>query len=59
MMWAMRKRWRWLVGAAAIVVVLALGAPFVYIHFIEGPPPPKLTLPTTPLDDYSGLRRHL
>ena len=47
MMWAMRKRWRWLVGAAAIVVVLALGAPFVYIHFIEGPPPPKLTLPTT------------
>jgi polyisoprenoid-binding protein YceI len=43
----MRKRWRWLVGAAAIVVVLALGAPFVYIHFIEGPPPPKLTLPTT------------
>ena len=35
-------------GAAAVVVVLALGGPFVYIHFIEGPPPPKLTLPTTP-----------
>jgi len=47
MMGAMRKRWRWLVGAVAIVVVLALGAPFAYIHFIEGPPPPKLTLPTT------------
>jgi polyisoprenoid-binding protein YceI len=35
------------VGAAVIVVVLALGAPFVYIHFIEGPPPSKLTLPST------------
>jgi len=47
MMWVMRKRWRWLVGIAAVVVVLAVGAPFAYIHFIEGPPPPKLTLPVT------------
>ena len=44
----MRKRWPWLVGAATVVVVLAVGAPFVYIHFIEGPPPSKLVLPTTP-----------
>jgi polyisoprenoid-binding protein YceI len=43
----MRKRWRWLAGAALIVLVLALGAPFVYIHFIEGPPPSKLALPTS------------
>ena len=47
MMRVMRKRWRWLIGAAAVVVVLALGAPFVYIHFIEGPAPSKLTLPKT------------
>jgi polyisoprenoid-binding protein YceI len=34
-------------GGAAIVVALAVGAPFVYIHLIEGPAPPKLGLPTT------------
>jgi polyisoprenoid-binding protein YceI len=28
-------------------VVLAVGAPFVYIHLIEGPAPPRLALPTT------------
>jgi len=42
----MRRRGRWLVGAVAVVVVLAVGAPFVYIHLIEGPAPPKLALPT-------------
>src|SRR5690349_3776701 len=31
-------RWlRWLLVAAAAVVVLAVGGTFVYIHFIEGP----------------------
>jgi polyisoprenoid-binding protein YceI len=29
-----------------LVVLLALAVPYVYIHFIEGPPPAKLTLPT-------------
>jgi polyisoprenoid-binding protein YceI len=43
----MRKWWRWFVGAAVVIVVLAVGAPFVYIHFIEGPPPPKLALPSS------------
>jgi len=37
-------RW-WIVGAVGAVVVLAVGAPFVYIHFVEGPAPPKLQLP--------------
>jgi polyisoprenoid-binding protein YceI len=42
------RRWRWwIVGAVAVVVVLAVGGPFVYIHFIEGPPPPKLALPAS------------
>jgi polyisoprenoid-binding protein YceI len=46
-MQTMRKRWKWLVVAAVVLVVLAVGAPFVYIHLIEGPAPSKLALPTT------------
>ena len=34
-------------GGVALVVVLGVAGPFVYIHFIEGPPPPKLALPPT------------
>ena len=38
-------RWlRWVLGAAAAVVVLAVGGTFVYIHFIEGPAPAPLGL---------------
>ena len=36
---------RWMIGAAVVVLVLAVGGPFVYIHFIEGSAPPKLALP--------------
>jgi polyisoprenoid-binding protein YceI len=32
-------------AGAAVLLVLAVGGPFVYIHFIEGPAPAKLTLP--------------
>ena len=32
-------------GVALLVVLAAVAAPFIYIHFIEGPPPGKLTLP--------------
>jgi len=36
------------IGLGVVVVaVVALATPFIYIHFIEGPPPPKLSLPTT------------
>jgi polyisoprenoid-binding protein YceI len=35
----------WLITGIVVVVVLAVGGPFVYIHFIEGPAPAKLTLP--------------
>ncbi|HML00776.1 MAG TPA: YceI family protein [Acidimicrobiales bacterium] len=37
-------RW-WIAGAVALVVVLAVGGPFVYIHFVEGPAPARLRLP--------------
>jgi polyisoprenoid-binding protein YceI len=36
------------VGAAAVLVVAAVAGPFVYIHFIEGPSPAKLSLPSAP-----------
>jgi polyisoprenoid-binding protein YceI len=35
-----------IVLGAAVVVIAALAGPYVYIHFIEGPPPKKLSLPT-------------
>jgi polyisoprenoid-binding protein YceI len=41
----MRKRWKWLIGGVAVLVVLGVAGPFIYIHFIEGPAPAKLTLP--------------
>src|ERR1700677_1869737 len=43
----MRKRWKWLAGGVSVLVVLGVGGPFVYIHFIEGPAPAKLSLPTS------------
>jgi polyisoprenoid-binding protein YceI len=33
------------VGVAALVLLVAFLGPYVYIHFIEGPPPAKLELP--------------
>jgi polyisoprenoid-binding protein YceI len=40
-----RRSWlRWVLVAAAAVVVLAVGVPFAYIHFIEGPAPAPLGL---------------
>ena len=43
-----RRSWlRWVLVGAAAVVVLAVGVPFVYIHFIEGPAPAPLGLGAT------------
>ena len=40
-----RRSWlRWVLVAGAVVVVLAVGVPFAYIHFIEGPAPAPLGL---------------
>jgi hypothetical protein len=38
---------RWLIGGVVVVLVLVVGGPFVYIHFIEGPAPAKLSLSDT------------
>ena len=35
-----------IVLGTVVVIFLALAGPFIYIDFIEGPPPAKLSLPT-------------
>jgi polyisoprenoid-binding protein YceI len=43
------RHWlRWIVGAIVAIVVVVVGGTYVYIHFIEGPAPAKLSLSTTP-----------
>jgi len=42
----MRRRLAWVVGTVAGLAVLASAATFVYIHFVEGKAPAKLTLGT-------------
>jgi polyisoprenoid-binding protein YceI len=40
------RKWRqWIIGGVAALVLLAVGVPFLYIHFIEGQAPAKLSLP--------------
>src|SRR5262245_54001464 len=44
-----KRRWLWLViGVPIALVVLVVGGTFVYIHFIEGDPPPRLTFSSDP-----------
>jgi polyisoprenoid-binding protein YceI len=40
----LRRPRTWLVAIPVLVVLVAVAAPFVYIHFIEGPAPKKLSL---------------
>jgi polyisoprenoid-binding protein YceI len=42
-----RRRIRWVAGAIVVLVVLGVGGPFVFFHFIEGKAPAPLTLSTT------------
>jgi polyisoprenoid-binding protein YceI len=43
-----RRRLIWWIGGAVVfIAALAVAGPFIYIHFIEGPAPAKLELPTT------------
>jgi polyisoprenoid-binding protein YceI len=42
------RHWkRWLLAGVVTVVVLGVGGPFVYIHFIEGPAPSRFSLANT------------
>lgn len=44
-----KRRWLWLViGVPVALVVLVVGGTFVYIHFIEADPPPRLTFSSDP-----------
>jgi polyisoprenoid-binding protein YceI len=36
---------RWLLATVIVIAALVIGGPFIYFHFIEGSPPPRLTLP--------------
>lgn len=38
---------RWLLGAAALIVALAVGVPYIYINFVEGKAPAALALSTS------------
>jgi polyisoprenoid-binding protein YceI len=42
----MRRYWKWVLGAVVAVAVAIPVGTYVYIHFIEGDPPPPLTLDT-------------
>jgi len=41
------RHWaRWIIGGLVAIVVVIVGGTFVYIHFIQGPAPAKLSLST-------------
>jgi len=40
-----RRLRKWIIAGVVVVAVLAVGGPYVFIHFIEGPAPAKLVLP--------------
>jgi polyisoprenoid-binding protein YceI len=52
-----RKWMWWLTGAVAVVLIGVVAAPFVYIHFIEDDPAPRLTLSTPPSTEVAGVQR--
>jgi polyisoprenoid-binding protein YceI len=52
------RKWLWiLTGAIALVVVAVVAVPFVYIHFIEPDPAPRLTLSTPSSTKVAGVAR--
>lgn len=44
-----------IIAAAALVAIVAIAGPYVYIHFIEGPAPAKLELPKAPSSTTTSL----
>lgn len=41
------RLWHWILIAIVLLALVFVGGPFVYIHFIEGPAPKPLSLPST------------
>ena len=42
---AIKRRWKlWALGGVAVVLLMVVGGPFVYIHFVEGKAPAPLAL---------------
>ncbi|MDX6342706.1 MAG: hypothetical protein QOH87_2844 [Trebonia sp.] len=51
----MPRRWvKWVVGAVVVVAALAVGGPFLYIHFFNGSAPPTLSLSSPTASATSG-----
>jgi hypothetical protein len=49
------RRWvRRVALGVVVLVILVVGGPFVYINFIEGKAPPRLTISTTTTTGASG-----
>jgi polyisoprenoid-binding protein YceI len=45
----MPRRWvRWIIGAVVVIAALAVGGPFIYIHFFNGSAPAALSLSPAP-----------
>jgi polyisoprenoid-binding protein YceI len=45
------------IGAVVLILVVAFLAPYIYIHFIEGPAPAKLALPDSSASTTSGTSK--
>jgi polyisoprenoid-binding protein YceI len=41
---ALRNKWTWIIGVPVLLVIVFVGGPFVYIHFIKEDAPPPLRL---------------
>lgn len=46
--WYTRPGLGWLFAAAGLLLVALIAGPFIFFHFVEGSPPPPLTLPVGP-----------
>lgn len=40
---------RWIIGIVVVALLLVVGGPFVYFHFIQADPPPKPTISAEPV----------
>ncbi len=52
---SLTRHWkRWAIGAVVAVVVVVVGGPYVYIHFVEGKAPAPLRLSSAPATTTTG-----